>query len=441
MQDALAFEREARFWEFDSNVNPLFWVVVGATVLSGFFALTGFALRSFRRSSLEEAFEGAAAQRRMEAFERHLKGMRLTTALSRALANLILVVAMICLFDHVIRFWRAGAAVLISGAIIAIFGVAIPHAWATHGGEKILAATLEILIVVRYALYPVTVIMQAFDVPVRRLVGIGDEDAQNGENAKQEILQAASEGQAEGAVDPEEVQMIESVMEFAETQAGEIMTPRTDIFALPVDTPFTDAARQIVEAGHTRVPVYEGNLDNIVGILYAKDMLKHALASNKGGLRSLTRTPYVVPETKPLDDLLKEFKGRKVHLAVVLDEYGGTAGIVTIEDVLEEIVGDISDEYDTTVPSPIQRLDDRNAEVDGRFRIDELNDALDLHLPEDEDYDTAAGFVFSKLGYIPTVGETVETPEAKLTVLSADERKITRLHVELLEPERSDQTD
>lgn len=413
-------------------MEPLYWVVVGAAVLSGFFSLSGVALRSFRRAALEEVFRGPAGRRRLEAFGRNLKALGLTTALCRALANFVLIAAVLFLFDSQMTFWRVLGAVAIAGAIIAVVGVAIPHAWGAHAPEKILSVAFPVLMFFRYALYPVTAVMGAFDLPIRRLSGVRDEESENGDSAKQEILQAASEGQAEGTVDPEEVQMIESVIEFGQTQASEIMTPRTDIVALPADTPWTDAIERIIEAGHTRVPAYEGDLDHIVGILYAKDMLRPPQAEAPADVRSVLRKCYFVPETKPLDDLLKEFKSRKVHLAVVLDEYGGTAGLVTIEDAIEEIVGEISDEYDPTAHAPMERIDERTTEMHGRFRIDELNDALELNLPEDEDYDTAAGFVFSELGYIPTVGETLEAHGARFTVLAADERKITRLRVELL---------
>ena len=188
----------------------------------------------------------------------------------------------------------------------------------------------------------------------------------------------------------------------------------------------------MVGAEHTRVPVYNGDLDNIVGILYAKDMLRHTAEENID-VRSILRKCYFVPETKPLDDLLKEFKERKVHMAVVLDEYGGTAGLVTIEDVVEEIVGEIADEYDEKQPAGMQYISERSAEVDGRFRIDDINDELDIELPEDADYDTIAGFVFSELGRIPIVGETLEARDARFTVLAADERKIIKLRVDVLD--------
>ncbi|HUT01763.1 MAG TPA: hemolysin family protein [Phycisphaerae bacterium] len=415
---------------------PLIWVVVcGATALSGFFALTSYSLRVARRVALEEAFSGPAHKERLDLLEKHLPALRLTTSFLRALANLALTVAILQAFD--VRGGgpavMAGALVLIGG-LITVFGIVIPQAWASYAGEKVLRATLGILLACRYALYPVVAVMAAFDLPIRRLSGVADRPDDNGEGAaKAEILQAASDGAAEGAVDAEEVEMIESVMEFGDTHAGEIMTPRTDIFAVPIETPWQEACARIVEAGHTRVPVYEGDIDTIVGVLYAKDLLQLVAQNDEVPLQKIMRTPYFVPETKPLDDLLREFKRRKVHIAVVLDEYGGTAGIATIEDLLEEIVGDISDEYDADEPEEMKHLNDRTVEIDARMRIDDLNDALQLELPEDEDYDTVAGFVFAELGYIPKVGEKLESRRARFNVLAADERKIVRLRVERLQ--------
>ena len=411
-------------------MSALYWVVAASAALSGFFSLTGFALRSFRRVPLEEAF-GPGNESKLRVLEANLETLRLTTSLCRALTSLVFLVALATLLRAQESFARSALTVLTGGTILAIFGVAIPHAWANHAGERVLSSTLRVLLFVTYVFWPLTAVMAAFDVPIRRLSGVSD-DEQNGDNAKQEILQAASEGQAEGAVEPEEVQMIESVMEFGDTHAAEIMTPRTDIFALPVSTAWDEAIDRIVQAGHTRVPVYQDDIDHIIGILYAKDMLKCASSQEAADVRAALRKCYFVPETKPLDELLKEFKARKVHLAIVLDEYGGTAGLVSIEDVVEEIVGDIADEYDESTAALMKRIDSRTAEVDGRFYVDELNDAMSLALPEDEDYDTVAGFVFSELGYVPAEGETLESRGAKFTVLAADERKITRLRVELL---------
>ncbi len=397
------------------------------TVLSGFFALTGYALRAFRRSRLEEVLEDHPGKARLEVVDRHLPALRLNSSLCRTISNVALVVVVGTLFGG-----NVVATIAVSVGLIVFFGIAIPHAWAAYADEQILAATLPVLLVLRRVMSPVIWLMQRLDVPIRRLTGIADRDAHNGDSAKQEILQAASDGQAEGAVDADEVEMIESVMEFGDTHAAEIMTPRTDIVALDAKTPWQEAAGKVVDAGHTRVPVYTGDIDNIIGVLYAKDMLRLVETEQAVAIGDLARKPFFVPETKALDDLLHEFKARKVHIAVVLDEYGGTAGIVTIEDVIEEIVGEIADEYDQSEEALMQRIDERTIEADGRMYIDDLNDALDLDIPEDAGYDTVAGLVFSELGYIPQIDETLRAFGADFAVLAADERKITRLRVKVI---------
>ncbi len=427
--------------------DPLLWVAVASAILSGFFSLNASALRNPSRRDLEAAFE-AVGSTRLEALQKHLDEMRMLCSLLRALANLVLLVVVLEMF----RSPSGGlggtlAAVAVSAAVISIFGVAIPQAWAHYAGAKVLARTAGVLLVLRKVFWPAVVVMRSFDVPIRRLSGIPDApDGDNGDGngdgsaletaVKAEILHVASEGQAEGAVDPEEVEMIESVIEFGHQRAGQIMTPRTDIVALPADASAQEVRRTILEAGHTRIPVYVGDIDNIVGVLHAKDLLTVEDPA-KIELRKIMRKPFFVPETKPLDDLLREFKARKSHMAIVLDEYGGTAGLVTVEDLIEEIVGDISDEYDRPESALMKRIDERSAEVDGRMYIDDLNDAMGLDLPEDADYDTVAGFVFSELGYIPPVGESLRAHGAPVPVLAADDRRITRLRVECDAPQKA----
>jgi putative hemolysin len=408
-----------------------------SAVLSGFFALAGYSLRGFRRSQLEHAI-GTGGKGLADRIESQLMALRLTTAFCRLAASVSLVVSLVYLFDAQRGNWQdLLKAMILACFILAIFTEAIPQAWAYYSGHKVLAVTGGVLLALRYALYPVAMLMQAMDTPIRRLSGAPEQDT--GEQiVKQEIMQAASEGKAEGIVNADEVRMIESVMEFGHLRAGEIMTPRTDIVALRASTPWQDACKMIHTAGHTRVPLYDGDLDNIIGVVYAKDLLEYVGSDKPMELRSMMHKPFFVPQTKRLDDLLREFKARKVHLAIVLDEYGGTAGLVSFEDVLEEIVGDISDEYDRPEPALMKRLDDKAAEVDGRMYIDDLNKAMRLQIPEDADYDTAAGLVFSELGYIPTAGETLEAYGARFTILAADERRITRMKVELRPQERAE---
>lgn len=414
-------------------MNEFGWVVVGASVLSGFFSLTGYALRAMRRTQLEEAFgqQGAA---RLKTLERHVSELRLTTAFCRTLCNLMIVLGLAALLGGA-GDWRGVLEALAAAlAIIAVFGIAIPHAWAQHGGERVLAASLGVLMLCRYLFWPVVAFMRAFETPVRRLAGVGDDEPPE-QIARQEIIQAATEAQAEGSVGAEEAQMIASVMQFGDTQVGQVMIPRTEVFAIEADTPWQQACQRVVAGGHSRVPVYQDDLDNVVGVLYAKDLLGF-IESDPPPISRIMRKPYFVPQTKLLSDLLREFRTRKVHIAVVLDEFGGTAGVVTIEDVLEEIVGEISDEYDRGEPALLHRLDQDTAQVDGRLAVDELNEAMGLNVPEQADYTTVAGMVFSELGYVPRPGETLDAFGARFTVLAANERKITQIKVERLPPQK-----
>jgi len=225
--------------------------------------------------------------------------------------------------------------------------------------------------------------------------------------------------------------MIENVLDLSDTSADEIMTPRTDIVAVEVNSDLQTVLETINTAGHTRVPVYKENIDNIIGLVYAKDLLSE-IGKTKVDfkLRDKLRNAYFVPETKPLRALLHEFQNQKLHIAIVLDEYGGTAGIVTLEDILEELVGEITDEYEKQAPEHIRKIDQNTIEVEARTYIDDLNDEFELNLPEDEDYDTIGGFVFSHLGCIPKAGTSFDYENLKFTISSAEPRKIKHIKIQ-----------
>jgi CBS domain containing-hemolysin-like protein len=210
------------------------------------------------------------------------------------------------------------------------------------------------------------------------------------------------------------------------------MVPRIAIVGLPATATFDDAIDKVIEEGHSRVPVYETSVDEVVGILYAKDLLPFLKsdAEARPTLRTLLRTPVFVPESMSIDDLLHEFQRRKVHIAIVLDEYGGTAGLVTIEDLLEEIVGEIQDEYDVEEPL-VETLDDHSARVDGRAAVDDLLEIWDLKLQlEDEDeYDTVGGLVYHRIGGVPQPGDEVRVDGLRLTVESTDGRRVGKVLV------------
>jgi CBS domain containing-hemolysin-like protein len=254
-------------------------------------------------------------------------------------------------------------------------------------------------------------------------------------------------GGEQGILEAEEEQMINAVIELGDRRLHQVMVPRVDIIALPALASFDHAIEVIVDGGHSRVPVYETTVDEVVGILYAKDLLPFLRSdtAERPSMRSLLRTPVFVPESMSIDDLLHEFQRRKVHMAIVLDEYGGTAGLVTIEDLLEEIVGEIQDEYDVEEPL-IETLDENRARVDGRASIDDLLEIWDLRVElEDEDeYDTVGGLVYHRIGGIPQPGDEVRIDGLHLTVETTDGRRVAKVLVERehrISDESSDEDD
>lgn len=245
----------------------------------------------------------------------------------------------------------------------------------------------------------------------------------------QDIIDA---GEEEGLINQEENEMIRSIISLGDTVVREIMVPRTGMASVEVDATVRQVLDAIIGCGHSRIPVYEGTIDNIVGLIYAKDLLKYWGADETLiELRTILRPPYFVPESKNLEELLQEFKKKRVHMAVVIDEYGGTSGIVTIEDLLEQIVGDIQDEYDLEEEWLVVEPDG-SLLVDGRLPVEELESHLDIAF-EREKFDTVAGLIFHLSGRIPVNGDQVESGEILFTIMDADGRKVSSVRVQKLQ--------
>lgn len=245
------------------------------------------------------------------------------------------------------------------------------------------------------------------------------------------FLMSVSEG--ESLIEEGEKEMIASIFELGKTLVREVMVPRIDLVALEVDTDIQEALDVILAAGHSRIPIYEDSVDNIIGVLYAKDLLRvFRNGQAQIQLHSIVREPYFVPESKPVDELLRELQQRRVHMAIIVDEYGGTAGVVTIEDLLEEIVGDIQDEYDREEPE-VQQLGDGEFLFNARVSLDEVNELLDVELPSDGG-DTLGGFIYSQLGKVPNVGEEVHFAQVTMRVLSVDGNRIDQVRAWVAKP-------
>jgi putative hemolysin len=305
-----------------------------------------------------------------------------------------------------------------------IFGEMLPANIALGHTEGIAIGAAGIINGLAHVLAPMLRMMQwisgKFAAP---FVGRSDPSLVTEEEIKM-MVDAGSEG---GVIEDEEKEMIYSVIEFGDTVAREVMIPRIDMVALECNTSLRDALNTIIQAGHSRIPVFEESIDHIRGLLYAKDLLIRLRDGDMDHpIKDILRPAHFVPESKKAGDLLTDLQQRKIHLAVVVDEYGGTAGIVTLEDLIEEIVGEIRDEYDFNEEEIYQQVADHEYVVDAGIALDDFNRLLDLHLPTD-DSDTLGGYIFSTLGKVPVAGERIEDEHMIIEVLSIDDRRIRKI--------------
>jgi putative hemolysin len=317
-----------------------------------------------------------------------------------------------------------------------IVGELVPKTLALNFPERFALVAARPLSLMERILNPLVWLTTTISGFLVRLLG-GRERPQAGLLSVEELKLLVETGSAQGQIEEAEKEMIHGVIELGDKQIHEVMVPRIGIKAVEVDEPIDEVLDLIVRAGHSRVPVYRENLDNIVGILYAKDLLPYLRPGGGEGepidFRALARPAAYVPETKQVDDLLNEMRVARRHIAIVVDEYGGTAGLVTIEDLVEEIVGEIQDEYDIeeSLVEPVETEADRRAfRLDGRLTMDDLRDLFELgdaEEPDEEAFDTVGGLIIHREGRIPLVGTEVEFRGITLRVLAADSRKVSKI--------------
>ena len=314
--------------------------------------------------------------------------------------------------------------------LVLVFGEVIPKNLAAAHAESWAMLIAPFIRLVSIILTPVVFLLTKLSDMVVRFSKKDNEDVPT--ITEDEFRLLVDVGQEEGVFDESESEMINSIMEFDEIVVKEIMVPRIDIVGLDGDDNVNEALRLIIDGGHSRIPVYEDSIDNIIGILYAKDIFEHLHEDfDKLQVKTLMRDAYYIPETKKVDDLLEELRMKKVHMAIILDEYGGTSGLVTIEDLLEEIIGDIQDEYDEE-EEEISKIDENTFTVEGTIDIEEIDELIGKELPEG-DYETLAGFIMDELQCIPKNGEMNEVvfENVKFTVLEVEDRRIEKIKVEI----------
>ncbi|MFC1738130.1 hemolysin family protein [Planctomycetota bacterium] len=417
-------------------MGNIFLIVLLVCFLAGvalFFSVNTISLRTVSRGRLIEAFKASNKEELADKLLDDKEKLVVACAFYRLILNMVIFLLLLFAFaglDSAAQIHDYVFSFVCAVVIFLVFSLVIPDAWAKYAGEKVLSRTYKLLPVFAAIVFPVLYLRKLTGGLVRRLAGVPEATPEEEQEEKQEEFLTGLE--KAGIVDAEEQEMIENVLELADTTADEIMTPRTDLVAIEINSNRRNVLETITKAGHSRIPVYEENIDKIVGLVYAKDLLSEIDKDEADfRLRDKIREAYFVPETKHLRELLHEFQNQKLHAAIVLDEYGGTAGIVTIEDILEELVGEITDEYEKTPIKPIRKTGDNIFEADARTRIDDVNDELDIKVPEEEDYDTIGGFVFSHLGYIPKTGESFDYKGIQFTISSAEARRIKRIRIKL----------
>jgi putative hemolysin len=460
------------------------WVGLIAMGLGALLSALFHSLKDMTRTTLEELAQlrgNAGAMRRIDKILDDVDAHSTAVALPRIVCNMIVAVSAVSYLAALRGEVAPGAGTVVLGIALAsiviwLFGLVIPHSIAVHAGEHTIYTWSWLVRACYIVQIPLRRVVSFFDEVVRRLAGKdSDSDA---EEIEAELMSVVEEGQEEGQFDQTERDMIEAVMEFRSTTVEQIMTPRTEVEAMELTNNLGDIVRFIRECHHSRIPVYEENLDHIVGVFYIRDLVRWLAGDTRAGgvapavpnaagtaagvaaaagatdappqgagsgrangkpfdLRAILRPALFVPETKTVRELLTELVGRKVHIAMVADEYGGTSGLVTLEDIIEEIFGEIQDEYEITEddePDVKVETEFRTAEIDARAYIDDANDALraiGVALPEGEDYDTVGGLVVTTLGRIPAVGESLRLNGTTITIVEAEPTRVNRIRLEI----------
>jgi putative hemolysin len=412
-------------------------VVFALVIGNAIFVAAEYSLVTARRARLEER-----AERRSRAARVALKLMdepvRFISTVQVGITVFGIALGAIGepLVSRYLDFLPRGVAFAISFAVLTylsvVVGELVPKAVALQKAERLALALAVPIDVLSRVFAPVVWVLQHSSNAVLRVLGIRPAPAGMIAFTREDIRQSVAAAEDVGEIQTAEEEMLYKVFDFAEKEAADVMVPRPDVVGISVDMPATEALALVLDSPYTRYPVYRESLDDILGILHIRALVSELERSGieEVELESLLHPAYVVPETKDLGALLNEFRRANQHMAIVVDEYGATAGIVTLEDLLEEIVGDIADEFDLPDES-IERLDETRIRISGSFTIDDFNERFGTEI-DDEDFHTVAGFVFGHLGRAAEVGDVIVDERLRFTVLETSGSRIQRLEVEFL---------
>ena len=409
-------------------------LLVFLILLSGFFSASETALTAFRSIHLEKLEDGKH-NKQVNLLKKWLKnpnemltGLLLGNNIVNILASSIATIVTIQFMGTSSK--SVAVATIGMTVVILVFGEITPKIIAKNHSLKIAGVVIVIVYWFSFFTKPLIKILIWISKFIGRLLGIelGDEPLMITE---EDIISFVNVGEAEGVIEEDEKEMIHSIVGFGETSAKEVMTPRTAMLAFEGNKTIDDIWYEMVDNGFSRIPVYEDTIDNILGVLYIKDIMNCIKDGNTNvPIKNFIRPGYFVPETKSIIEILKEFKALKVHIALVLDEYGGIVGLLTIEDLIEEIVGEIRDEFDTEEEEFITQIDENSYEVDAMIDIETLDKELCLNLPESDDYESLGGLIVTELGRLATIGDELKFNGVKLKVLEINKMRVSKVLIE-----------
>ena len=414
-------------------------VALALSVLGYLFAAAETAIAAVRRPRVQQLVEdGVDSARGLQRLLENSAGFVATSRLIIVSATVAANTALVALLQGPLTaaFNSAGVAYLVI-TLLALFVALVfvnqlGHAYGLRHAESVALGMAGPARMAVFVLRPLASLLDVAGSLVYRQPGTAQRESAAGVTEAGIMLQV-DVAEEEGVLEEEEGEMIRSIFEFGDTVAREVMVPRIDIEAADSSMSIGQVVDLAVEAGHSRVPIYDGSIDKITGIFYLKDSLRYLRDGRREiHVSEIMRPAYFVPESKKVDELLREMQKRRVHLAIVVDEYGGTAGMVTIEDILEEIVGEIQDEFDPEEVL-VEHLSESETIVDATMTLDDVNDALSVQL-EEEDVDTLGGYVYAKLGRVPEEGDAVEAGTVRLVVHEVEGNRITRVRVLKTEP-------
>ncbi|MGM0500995.1 MAG: hemolysin family protein [Bacillota bacterium] len=396
-------------------------------VLSGFFSGSETALMSVNKVEIRHlAQEGDNKAKIVDKLLGKPDNLLTTILVGNNLVNVAASAIATKVATNFFNNYGVGISTGVVTLLLLIFGEITPKSLATRKAKQFSMTVARPIEICYYLFYPV---VKGLSFLVQLVNKDGHAPGTKPFISEDKIRRFLAVGVREGVIETDERQMINSIFEFDDITVKEIMVPRIDMVCIEINDSLEELRDIVIQMGLSRIPVYNGTIDNIVGIVYAKDLLP-LLKEDKDEMtiQKIMRPAYYVPESKKIDNLFSELKKEKIHMAIILDEYGGTAGLVTIEDLLEEIVGDIQDEYDEE-DKLIEINEQNEAVVDGRADIDEINDELNISLPE-EDYETISGFILSMLGYVPEEGEKIEFEDLIITVVQIIQRRISKVQIQ-----------